>query len=260
MQEGYRIPAFRRLEQLEEALLIERWQKHKCYASRTRVVNANLKFIARTAGKFKAMFSYVKPEDLVGYGTIGFIHSLDTFDSTMGYRIRTWAVRWIMQSIQKHVHSNESSIRLPSNAHEELRKKAKKREEFTDIEKIFVDNYKGVIHIEDKVGGDDSSLTIGDKYAHINSDAYSQPDNITHNNMTSEYLANLIDSLPDNERMVIQSIYGINRNESTLRGVGDGLPTKMSHEGVRKLRNQAYKRMRAHMDATRKITFDDVFR
>lgn len=259
MNDGYFIPETKSLTRFEEAYFISTWQQKRCYVSRSKVIAANMKFIARVAGKLKNLYPYVKPVDIIGYGNLGFIHAMDTFDATMGVNIRTWSVRWIIQSIQNNVMSNESSIRLPANIHERLRKKAKNRasNEFSDDDKAIIDNYKGNIRVEDKVGDSDSTMTIGDKYAHINHDISSQPDNIVHSNITGKYLADVISALPDDERTVIQSLFGIDREQTTLRETGHDM-NNISHENVRKIRNRAFKRMRTQFDASNIIAVDDV--
>lgn len=259
MNDGYYIPNTRPLTKFEEAYLIAQWQQKRCYCSRSKVIAANMKFVARTAGKYKKKYPYVKPVDLIGYGNLGFMHAMDTFDTTIGTNIRTWAVRWIVQSIQNNVMTNESSIRLPANIHEDLRKKSKNKHknEFTEEDKVLIDNYKGTIRVEDKVGDSESTMTIGDKYAHLNHDTSSQPDSITEASISSKYLADLITSLPEDERQVIQSLFGINREVSTLRETGEEMGS-MSHENVRKIRNRAYRRLKAHIDTSKMISIDDI--
>lgn len=258
MNDGYVIPHTRMLTRAEEAFYISQWQTNRCYTSRSKVISANLKFVARTAGKLRNLYPHVNSVDIIGYGNLGFMHAIDTFDVTMGTSIRTWAVRWVMQSIQNCIMSYESSIRLPANIHEQIRKKAKNKHsnEFTDEDKAFIDNYKGNVRVEDKIGDSDSNMTLGDKYAHLNHDVSTQPDNVVHTQITGQYLADLIAGLPDDERCVIKSLYGIDREVTTLRDTGCDM--HMSHENIRKIRNRAHKRLRESIDASKLITRSDM--
>lgn len=244
MAEGYRIDNFRELSREEEAYLITRWQKQRCYASRTKVIESNQKFVAKAARKYIKKYSHVEVQDLIGYANLGFIHALNTFDVSQGTTIRTHAIAWIIQHIQRYVESNESCVRIPANIHEQIRKKVAAKTELDDCERGFMDNCRGTIRIDDPIGDDDSSLTILEKYSYINHVDHMLPDHNSIEGTQEKEVSDLLKELENPiDREVMKYLFGIEYSECSLREVGDMF--NMSHENVRKIRNSSFKAMRA---------------
>ncbi|MBQ7088507.1 MAG: sigma-70 family RNA polymerase sigma factor [Clostridia bacterium] len=62
-------------------------------AARTRLIEHNLRLVAHIIKKHYA--NARDPEDLVSIGTVGLIKAVDTFDSSKGSRLATYAARCI---------------------------------------------------------------------------------------------------------------------------------------------------------------------
>jgi RNA polymerase sigma factor (sigma-70 family) len=112
-QPKYQLKTHRLLSDAESLYLVKRWQQHKCKKSRDLLIECNQKFVYAVASVYRRKYSHVHLCDLVCYGNIGFIKGIERFDPNMGFSLRTFCVRWIIQSIQKEVNENESLIRLP---------------------------------------------------------------------------------------------------------------------------------------------------
>ncbi len=54
--------------------------------------------------------------DLVQEGTMGFVHSIKVFDTKSGYRLLTYATPWIKQYINRYIHNNQGTVRIPVHA------------------------------------------------------------------------------------------------------------------------------------------------
>ena len=67
--------------------------------AREKLINSNLKFVVSVAKKY-SINSY-ELMDLIGYGNLGLIKAVDTFDYTMGYKFTTYAFFWIRHFISR---------------------------------------------------------------------------------------------------------------------------------------------------------------
>ncbi|QEH35921.1 RNA polymerase sigma factor RpoS [Aquisphaera giovannonii] len=83
--------------------------------ARSRLVEANLRLVAKIAGGFRNRgMDY---EDLIGEGNLGLIRAAEGYDPRFGTRFGTYASHWIKQAIRAALINNASTIRLPAHMH-----------------------------------------------------------------------------------------------------------------------------------------------
>ncbi|MBN2566679.1 RNA polymerase sigma factor RpoD/SigA [Candidatus Woesearchaeota archaeon] len=109
----------------EELDLVREMNRHEVgtpgYIERMHeLVNANRRFVVTVA---KAYQGYgLGLEDLVQEGNIGLIEAVRRFDETRGFRLISYAVWWIRQSILEAINKYGRTVRLPTNQQAELSK------------------------------------------------------------------------------------------------------------------------------------------
>ena len=87
-------------------------------ASRTKLVNSNLRFVINVAKKYQN--NGLEFEDLVSEGNVGLLTAIDHFDVNKGYHFISYAVWWIRQSILKAIGEKGRAIRVPLNRANEI--------------------------------------------------------------------------------------------------------------------------------------------
>ena len=90
----------------EEFELWKDYKENNNIESRNKLVEANLKFVATIANSYRGRgLSY---SDLIAEGNIGLIKAMDKFEATRGYKIISYAVWWIRQSILEAISRRNS--------------------------------------------------------------------------------------------------------------------------------------------------------
>jgi len=82
-------------------------------AARQAFVERNLRLVPRIAGRFQGCG--MDMDDLIQEGNIGLMKAVERWDHTKGFKFSTYAVWWIMQSIQRNLNLKGKQIRLPEN-------------------------------------------------------------------------------------------------------------------------------------------------
>ncbi|MFE3591542.1 RNA polymerase sigma factor RpoD/SigA [Streptomyces niveus] len=63
-------------------------------------------------------------EDLFHHGVLGLMHAVCKFDTSLRYRLSTYAYQWLRQAMSRAVADFGSAIRVPVHFHDEMRKVA----------------------------------------------------------------------------------------------------------------------------------------
>jgi RNA polymerase sigma-32 factor len=116
MREVSRFPLLSREEECE---LARRYHDSRDPDARRRLINCNLRFVAKVAYRYA---SYkLDMIDLIQEGNVGLITAVDRFNPDHGNRLLTYAVWWIKATIQAHIASQWALVRvLPSSQQRKL--------------------------------------------------------------------------------------------------------------------------------------------
>ena len=230
--------------------------------ARERLVVAYSPLVRYVAGRMASgLPSHVEEGDLISYGLIGLIGSIERYDLDREIKFETYAVARIRGAIIDELRSLDwvpRSVRAKARdvekAHSQLENKlgrAPNEEEMADKLGVSVDDFRTTLleianssvlalddlwTVSDPDGGQVSLLdTIRDPNAIDPEDAIDTVE-------LKDRLADAIESLPDRERLVIALYY---YEALTLREIGDVLGVTESR--VSQLHTKAVLGMRSHL-------------
>lgn len=100
----------------------ERRLLHRGHAARQRMITANLRLVANVCRRFIRVMPNIgmAPEDMMQDGILGLARGVEGFDPERGYKLSTYVYWWIRQGINRGIHTNARTIRIPVNIAEKL--------------------------------------------------------------------------------------------------------------------------------------------
>jgi RNA polymerase primary sigma factor len=208
------VAAYKPLSHEEE---YELWKKYKYEGdmnARNKLLSSNLRFVASIAKQYQGRgLSY---SDLIAEGNVGLIKALDKFDGERGYKIISYSVWWIKQSILEALSKRNTS----------------------DNEDLPLDNEKPQVTDDD------------DYMAEIGDDAYINDGLETNKELErAEAIRILMEYLNQRERNIITKYYGLDGNKpKTLEEIG--MEYGLTKERIRQIKNTSFKKMRSVALAT----------
>lgn len=108
---------FKELELLnpehKEVKDLDKETKEKVLAIKTKISNANLRFVVSVAKKYQQ--SNISLLDLINEWNLWLWKAIDRFDYTRWFKLISYAVWWIRQSILQYIASENPLIRRPMN-------------------------------------------------------------------------------------------------------------------------------------------------
>ncbi len=118
---------------LEEELEIGKRSFEGDEKAKEELIKHNLRFVVKVAKRFTGYG--LSLQDLIEEGNIGLMQAIDRYDYRKGYKLISYAVWWIKQSIRRALDNTSKSIRLSSHTYEQLSKIEKWRKRgYTDSE------------------------------------------------------------------------------------------------------------------------------
>ena len=109
MQDISRFPVLTILEEEELTALAHAGDAK----AKQRLVECNLRFVISVAKQF--MHLGMPLEDLIMEGNLGLMNAIERFNPTLGFKLSTYAVWWIRQSILQALAEQSRIVRLPLN-------------------------------------------------------------------------------------------------------------------------------------------------
>jgi RNA polymerase primary sigma factor len=206
-------------EEIELAKRIERGDLE----AKERMITANLRLVVSIARKYQGI-GEMTLLDLIQEGMFGLIRAAEKFDWRKGFRFSTYATLWIRQAIGRALDERGRTIRLPINvAQRERRIAASERDLSTrlgrppTVEEIAAEakvTPEQVVELRDvarKVTslerplGDDGETELGD----LLPGREPPPDEEVELALAQETVREVLGTLPDPEREVIQLRFGL---------------------------------------------------
>jgi RNA polymerase nonessential primary-like sigma factor len=192
--------------------------------------------------------------DLVEEGNLGLMHALEKFDPDRGFRLSTYALWWIRQSIERALMNQSRTVRLPVHVVKELngclRARAKLEsggmsdptpEAIAGMAGKTVETVRDMMQLNrppvllDAPLDIDPDLTLGEAIA----DEHCIPhDERLYRTQLEHYVAEWLGKLSDKHRWVIERRFGLNNQDlATLEELAQDL--HVSRERVRQIQVEA---------------------
>jgi len=201
-----------------------------------KLTKANLRFVVSVAKQYQ--YRGLPLTDLINEGNIGLIKAAKRFDETRGFKLISYAVWFIRQSIQQAIDEQSHMMRLPSNKIE-LNKKIKKvfikMEQLLEREPSYeeignelcltaqvindaLNTSRRQVSLDTPLAGTDD-LTLMDLIEDKNGE---NADREQVNKSLAKELENIIATLPSREAEVLSLHYGLNgKKPLTYQEIGD---------------------------------------
>lgn len=232
------IAATKPLSSKEETALFEAYSKTKNKLIRDKIVQANMRFVLKTALAYKN--SSVDMSDIITAGSTGLIKAVEGYDHTRGLRFMTYALYWIKAYIHAAIEQHKNLIAIPWNKANEIKKAKQKCKGSEDIDaelKVVDSINKNKVTFDSPVSSD-SKNTFADIISDNKNDVSVAVD-------TEQLINALTACLPENEKHVLCETYGVNTDKPhSLREIGSAMG--FSHSRIKQLRDQALRRIKKY--------------
>lgn len=233
--------------------LLEQFEK-----DREILVKANVRLVVNIARNY--MNQGVDFLDLIQDGNHALLKAVERFDPDRGYKLSTYAIWWVRQSMIRSIAEQGQVIRLPayliqwarkySHTVQELSQKLGKhptQEEIaaemnTTIEEVeaMLQALQGQVSLERKLGHDKDSRTLGDLIEDETSESPSISTTLT---VLQQEIKRILDTLSPREAEVISLRFGLKDNfPRTLEEIGKMFG--LSRERIRQIESRALAKLR----------------
>jgi RNA polymerase primary sigma factor len=282
LREIGRVPLLKAEEEVHLAQLMERGKQERLRAERLKVIpnrkyldaadeaqrrltEANLRLVVSVAKKYIGRGMNLL--DLIQEGNIGLIRAVEKFDYTKGYKFSTYATWWIRQAITRAIADQARTIRIPVHMVETINRlirisrrllqdlgREPTSEEIAAQMEISPEKVREIIKVsqepvslETPIGEEEDSK-LGDFLEDCTALA---PAEAASHQLLKEQVEDVLDSLTERERKVLQLRFGLDDGRSrTLEEVGKEF--HVTRERIRQIEAKALRKLR-HPSRSRKL-------
>jgi len=241
----------KKIEMLDQ--LLDQYER-----DREILIKANVRLVVNIARNY--MNQGVDFLDLIQDGNHSLLKAVERFDPERGYKLSTYAIWWVRQSMIRSIAEQGQAIRLPayliqwarkySHAIQELSQQLGRQpnpEEIAGELGISTEDMnetlqalQGQVSLERKLGHDDDSRTLGDIIKDESSESPSLATTLT---VLQQEIQKILSSLSKREAEVISLRFGLNDNyPRTLEEIGKMFG--LSRERIRQIEARALAKLR----------------